>query len=36
MLWCKWCGFRAVVKRRGDIPAIRRGEPTEQEAAPKP
>lgn len=18
MLWCKWCGFRDVVKRRGD------------------
>ena len=22
MLWCKWCGFRQVIARRGDHPGI--------------
>lgn len=22
MLWCKWCGFRDVIKRRGDRGAV--------------
>ena len=35
MLWCQWCGFRAVVKRKGDAPGIMRAgtpvDPTEKE-----
>ena len=22
MLWCKWCGFREVIRKKGDKPSI--------------
>jgi hypothetical protein len=29
ILWCQWCGFRAVVKRCGDKPLIANAPPSE-------
>jgi hypothetical protein len=23
-LWCKWCGFRETIKRRGDVSIIKK------------